>query len=87
MRAYKFLDAHFGLKSLYERRLKPSRISDLNDPFELVPYDLTDPVFRQTFLQTRDQMDEDRGVHLRGQLREAKANPSIGVLCSKASSQ
>lgn len=62
MRAYKFLDAHFGLKSLYERRLKQSRISDLNDPFELTPYDLTDPVIRNTFLQTRDQLDEARGM-------------------------
>ncbi len=62
MRAYKFLDAHFGLKSLYERRLKQSRISDLNDPFELTPYDLTDPVIRHTFLQTRDQLDEARGM-------------------------
>jgi DUF2971 family protein len=62
MRAYKFLDAQFGLKSLYERRLKQSRISDLNDPFELTPYDLTNPVIRHTFLQTRDQLDEARGM-------------------------
>jgi hypothetical protein len=62
MRAYKFLDAQFGLKSLYERRLKQSRISDLNDPFELTPYDVRDPVIRHTFLQTRDQMDATRGM-------------------------
>jgi hypothetical protein len=62
MRAYKFLDAHFGLKSLYERRLKQSRINDLNDPFELIPYDLTDPDFRDAFLKTRDQIDSDRAV-------------------------
>jgi hypothetical protein len=62
MRAYKFLDAHFGLKSLYERRLKQSRIHDLNDPFELTPYDLTDPAFRYAFHQTRDDISKDRGI-------------------------
>jgi len=43
MRAYKFLSAHFGLKSLYEKRLTISTIDDLNDPFELLPYNLSDP--------------------------------------------
>jgi len=62
MRAYKFLDTHFGLKSLYERRLKQSRISDLNDPFELTPYDLTDFVIRQVFLKTKDDLAADRGM-------------------------
>src|ERR1035437_5101772 len=58
MRAYKFLDAQYGLKSLYERRLKQSRICDLNDPFELTPYDLTNPDLRNTFLKTRDDMNQ-----------------------------
>jgi hypothetical protein len=62
MRAYKFLDVHFGLKSLYERRLKQSRIDELNDPFELIPYDLTDPIIRKTFHQTRDDIGADRGM-------------------------
>jgi hypothetical protein len=62
MRAYKFLDAHFGLKSLYEKRLKQSRIHELNDPFELTPYVLTDPNLRQAFLTTRDDISNNRGV-------------------------
>src|ERR1035437_286438 len=62
MRAYKFLDAHFGLKSLYERRLKQSRIQELNDPFELTPFDLTDLAVRKTFHQTRDDLDKSSGV-------------------------
>jgi len=33
MRVYKFLNAHFGLKSLYEKRLRISKIDGLNDPF------------------------------------------------------
>jgi hypothetical protein len=42
MLVYKFLTAEFGLKSLREKRLKLSTVDDLNDPFELLPYDMTD---------------------------------------------
>ena len=38
MRAYKFLNAEFGLESLKEKRLKISTIHELNDPFELQPF-------------------------------------------------
>jgi hypothetical protein len=62
MRAYKFLTTEFGLKSLRERRLKQSRINELNDPFELTPYDITDPELRQVFLKTRDDIHDNRGV-------------------------
>jgi len=53
MRAYKFLNEKYGLKSLSERRLRRTRINELNDPFELRPYDLTDPAVRWAFLSTR----------------------------------
>jgi len=62
MRAYKFIDARFGLKSLYERRLKQSRLHELNDPFELTPYDLTDATLRRAFLRTRDDLGKDKGI-------------------------
>jgi hypothetical protein len=62
LRVYKFLDAHFGLKSLYERRLKISRIDELNDPFELLPYEHSDNNLRQAFLKTRDDVGSERGV-------------------------
>jgi hypothetical protein len=62
MRAYKFLDSTFGLKSLYEKRLKQSRLSDLNDPFELTPFDLTDVNIRESFFKTRHQLGEVNGV-------------------------
>lgn len=62
MHAYKFLDKHFGLKSLYERRLKQSRIHELNDPFELAPYDLTDTELRRAVLKTREQVSQNRSV-------------------------
>jgi hypothetical protein len=62
MRAYKFLDERFGLKSLYERRLKQSRIHELNDPFELAPYDLTDPRVRRAFLSMRELLGRENGL-------------------------
>jgi hypothetical protein len=62
MRAYKFLNAHFGLKSLYEKRLKISRIHDLNDPFELMPYNLSDRSHRRAVQKTRDQLAAHRGM-------------------------
>ena len=62
MRVYKFLDAHFGLRSIEERRLKQSRVSDLNDPFELLPYSLADDLLRITFLKTKKDVDEKKGL-------------------------
>lgn len=62
MRAYKFLDACYGLKSLRERRLKISTLPDLNDPFELLPYEVTDKNLRRTLRQTRDQLAKNFGM-------------------------
>jgi hypothetical protein len=62
MRAYKFLDANYGLKSLYERRLKQSQVNDLNDPFELLPYDVTNLILRNTFYSTRGDVDKVKGL-------------------------
>jgi DUF2971 family protein len=62
MRVYKFLSKRFGLKGLNERRLKQSRIHELNDPFELAPYDLTDPAVRHAFVSLRDSMVQENGL-------------------------
>ena len=62
MRVYKFLTVHFALKSLYEKRLKISRIDDLNDPFELIPYDLSLKALRWAMKSTRDQLAVNRGI-------------------------
>jgi hypothetical protein len=59
---YKFLDSQFGLKSLYERRLKIARVEELNDPFELTPYNLKDPVDRVAFQRTRRRLGERFGM-------------------------
>jgi hypothetical protein len=62
MRAYKFLDAKFGLKSLREKRLKISTLPDLNDPFELLPYEMSDRNRRGALRKTRDELAKNRGV-------------------------
>lgn len=62
MRAYKFLDAHFGLKSLYEKRLKISRLSELNDPFEFLPFDLGNHAQRWAARNARDRLAAEHGI-------------------------
>ena len=62
MRAYKFLDERFGLKSLYERRLKQSRLHELNDPFEVASCDLTDPAVRLAVCGMRDDLGARNGM-------------------------
>lgn len=49
MRVYKFLSAEFGMKSLREKRLKVSLVDDLNDPFDLLPYDMRKREVRRNF--------------------------------------
>ena len=46
MRVYKFLNCKYGLRALRERRLKISEVRSLNDPFDLLPFDLSDPELR-----------------------------------------
>jgi hypothetical protein len=62
MRAYKFLDEKFGIKSLQEKRLKISVLDDLNDPFELLPYEMSDRNKRSALNATRKQMASNRGL-------------------------
>jgi len=62
MRVYKFLDAHFALKSIYEKRLKISKIDDLNDPFDLLPFDLAEVKNRVAALAMRQHLSLDKGL-------------------------
>src|SRR5690242_12659557 len=62
MRVYKFLDSHFALKSLTEKRLKISTLDDLNDPFDLIPYDLSDKKHRFALRMTRSAVAKSTGM-------------------------
>jgi hypothetical protein len=62
MRVYKFLTSQHALQDITERRIKISEIHDLNDPFELIPCDLSDADKRQALIETRDKLSGNRGL-------------------------
>jgi hypothetical protein len=62
MRLYNLTSAEFAISNLALRRIKISRIGDLNDPFELLPINIRDKKLRVVAQQTRDQIAETRGV-------------------------
>lgn len=62
MRVYKFLNCKYGLRSLRERRLKISEIGSLNDPFDLIPFDLSDPELRKGIIASRNKIGVHRGL-------------------------
>jgi Protein of unknown function (DUF2971) len=62
MRVYKFLSCKYGLKVLRERRLKISEVRSLNDPFELLPIDLSDPELRKGTYVTRQEIGKKYGL-------------------------
>lgn len=62
MRVYHFLNKEFGLKDLRERRLKISRLTELNDPFEFLGADLSNRELRKALLHTKASLSENRGL-------------------------
>jgi hypothetical protein len=62
MRVYKFLTCQCGLRAIRERRLKISEIRSLNDPFELLPFDLSDPDTRRGLIASREEFGKSRGL-------------------------
>ena len=62
MRVYKFLDERFGMKSLAEKRLKISTVEDLNDPFELLPFGMTDKTNRMALNSARKVWGAEHGM-------------------------
>lgn len=62
MRVYHFLNAQYGLEALERRRLKVSRIGDLNDPFELLGTDLSDRELRRAFLEMKNALGKNHGL-------------------------
>jgi len=59
---YKFLDEHFGMKSLMEKRLKISTVDDLNDPFELLPFGMADQTKRMALILARKTWGTEHGM-------------------------
>ena len=62
MRVYHFINAQYGLADLQEKRLKISRINDLNDPFEFTGADLSNLEFREAMGGLKDYLNEKWGL-------------------------
>lgn len=62
MRVYHFINKEFGLKDIRERRLKISRIMELNDPFEFFGVELTDKEFRRSMRAAKESVAENTGI-------------------------
>ena len=62
MQLYHLTGSQFALSNLAMRRLKVSRFSELNDPFELMAVDLSNDDERRAMQGFHDQMDATKGV-------------------------
>lgn len=62
MLVYNLSDAHHALLNISLRRLKVSRAKDLNDPFELLHFDLRDKRIRKLLQEEKDRINNELGV-------------------------
>jgi hypothetical protein len=62
MRLFYLTALHHGLANIALRRVKISRFSDLNDPFELLAIDLKDRRHRQAFRGTKEKLNDTKGL-------------------------
>lgn len=62
MRVYNLTTAQFGLSNLALRRIKVTRFSELNDPFELLAVDLADFDHRVGFVARKRMIDDKEGL-------------------------
>jgi len=62
MRLYHFIDQRYGIDNSEKRRLKLSRIKDLNDPFELLSMDLSENGHKEEFEALKLKISEDLGI-------------------------
>src|SRR5574340_35150 len=62
MRIYYFTKANHGLAAIRDRRLKVARIHELNDPFEFLGVELSDPEFRKVLTETKRQLSTGHGL-------------------------
>lgn len=61
-RVYKFLEKQFALKVLYERRFKVSKLEELNDPFDLMPFDMSVPAILKAMTGVRSELGKKVGL-------------------------
>lgn len=62
MLVYHFISAQYGLEGIRNRRLKVSRIMELNDPFEFLGVNLSDRRFRKALRDTKEELSKSKGI-------------------------
>lgn len=62
MRLYHFAPMHFALSDIALQRMKIARLGELNDPFELLAADLSDPHLRTVLNSVKRQLGAENGV-------------------------
>ncbi|MHC5147272.1 DUF2971 domain-containing protein [Stenotrophomonas rhizophila] len=62
MRLYYLTSSHFAISNIALKRVKVSRFSDLNDPFELLAVNLADKASRKYFREERERVNQERGL-------------------------
>lgn len=62
LRLYYYTGKHWGIKALWEKRLKLARLADFNSPFEVMPFKLEKPASRRFWHERVAQIaDESPG--------------------------
>lgn len=59
---YHYISARYGLEGIQKRRLKISRIMELNDPFEFLGVNLKDRKFRKLISETKQELSKSKGL-------------------------
>lgn len=62
MKLYYLTTAQIAVSNLALKRIKISRFSDLNDPFELLPAAIGDPYIRRTLRAFKEKINESKGL-------------------------
>lgn len=62
MRLYYFVNCKYGLDNIRHRRLKISRINDLNDPFEFLGVASRDRSVRQQYVRLKTTLSDYMGL-------------------------
>ena len=57
-RAYKFLPEEWARDDIKKQHIKISMFCDLNDPFELIPFDLSNEDQRDALIHTRKELSD-----------------------------
>jgi MoaA/NifB/PqqE/SkfB family radical SAM enzyme len=62
MRLYHFTTAEHGLAAIRDQRLKIAEVGKLNDPFEFLGLELSDPFARKKTKEIKKAIDSEKGI-------------------------